>query len=58
MQGARSKEQGWRPALIVIIPDNDLASVKNGLSQADSSGFGDKMVPEMVNFIAELFAKK
>jgi 3-hydroxyisobutyrate dehydrogenase-like beta-hydroxyacid dehydrogenase len=40
------------------VPSLLSASVKNGLSQADSSGFGDKMVPEMVNYIAELFAKK
>lgn len=40
------------------VPSLLSASVKSGLSQADSSGFGDKMVPEMVNYIAELFAKK
>lgn len=40
------------------VPSLLSASVKNGLTQADSSGFGDKMVPEMVNYIAELFAKK
>lgn len=40
------------------VPSLLSTSVKNALSQADSSGFGDKMVPEMVNYIAELFAKK
>lgn len=40
------------------VPSLLSASVKKGLSQADSAGFGDKMVPEMVNYIAELFAKK
>lgn len=40
------------------VPSLLSASVKKGLTQADSAGFGDKMVPEMVNYIAELFAKK
>lgn len=40
------------------VPSLLSASVKDALSQAEQSGFGEKMVPEMVNYIAQLFAKK
>ena len=40
------------------VPSMVSPAVKNALSLANSSGFGEKMVPEMVDYIAGLFAKK
>lgn len=40
------------------VPSLISPGVKKALSLANSSGFGEKMIPEMVNYIADLFAKK
>jgi len=40
------------------VPSLMSPAVKTALTLANSNGWGEKMVPEMVNFIADLFAKK
>jgi 3-hydroxyisobutyrate dehydrogenase-like beta-hydroxyacid dehydrogenase len=40
------------------VPSFISPAIKNTLGQAKESGYGDKMVPEMVDFIAGIFKKK
>lgn len=40
------------------VPSLISPAVKNALGLAKASGYGEKMVPEMVNYIAELFSDK